>query len=319
MPDLCILDAKTLGIDIDLSPLQQFGELHIYSVTAADEVAERIKNCQIVITNKVILNETNLQQAPTVKLICIAATGTNNIDLKYTAQQGITVCNVAGYSTNSVVQHTFAMLFYLLESSAYFDHYIKSGQYCNNDIFTHLGKSFWELNGKTWGIIGLGTIGRSVACIASEFGCRIIYYSTSGNNDTADYPRVSLEELLQEADIVSIHAPLNQNTQNLINYERLQLMNPHAILLNLGRGSIVNETDLARALNENLLKGAALDVLEREPLSADNPLMHIVHPEKLFITPHIAWASQEARRTLVEEIALNIAGFLSDSPRNQIG
>ncbi|HNX28974.1 MAG TPA: D-2-hydroxyacid dehydrogenase [Syntrophomonadaceae bacterium] len=319
MPDICILDAKTLGPDIDLSPLQQLGKLHVYEVTAPHEVSKRIENCEIIISNKVILNETNLKQAPQIKLICLAATGTNNVDLDYAARQGIAVCNVAGYSTRSVVQHTFAMLFYLLQSSAYYDNYVKSGQYCRSDIFTHLNKSFWELSGKTWGIIGLGTIGRSVASLATAFGCQAVYYSTSGLNNTADYRQVTLTELLQESDIVSIHAPLNRNTQNLIGYEQLKLMQAHAILLNLGRGGIVNETGLAAALNENLLKGAGLDVLENEPLKEDSPLLHINEPEKLFITPHIAWASQEARRRLVEEIALNISGFLSGSPRNLVG
>lgn len=318
MPEICILDAKTLGPDTDLSPLRKFGQLKVYAVTAAHEVAERIKNCEIIISNKVILDDSNLKYAAQVKLICIAATGANNIDLGYTARQGITVCNVAGYSTRSVVQHTFAMLFYLLQSSSYYDHYVKSGQYSQSNIFTHLEKPFWELSGKTWGIIGLGTIGRSVARLAGEFGCRAIYYSASDANNTCDYRRVSLAELLREADVVSIHAPLNENTKNLINYQRLQLMKPHALLLNLGRGGIVNEADLAAALDEKLLGGAALDVLEQEPPGANNPLLHIRQPEKLLITPHIAWASQEARRTLVQELCLNIAGFLSGSPRNQI-
>ena len=319
MPKICILDAKTLGTDVDFTPIRQLGELQVFSSTAADETAARIKDCDIVISNKVLLNESHLKFAPSVKLICIAATGTNNVDLDYADVNKITVCNVAGYSTNSVVQHTFAMLFHLLESSAYYDRYVKSREYCKNDIFTHLGRSFWELNGKTWGIIGLGTIGRLVAKIAASFGCRVIYYSTSGKNDTSDYQRVSLEQLLQEADVVSIHAPLNENTRNLIAYNKIKLMKPHSILLNLGRGSIVNEADLARALDENLLGGAGLDVLEHEPIKDDNPLLNIQNPEKLFITPHLAWASTEARRTLVNEIALNISAFLSGTPRNQVG
>ncbi len=319
MREICILDAKTLGADIDLSPLEQFGRLHVYQVTDPHETEERIKNCEIIISNKVILNESNLAQASKVKLICLSATGTNNVDLAYTARRGITVCNVAGYSTRSVVQHTFCMLFYLLQSPVYYDNYVKSGQYCGSDIFTHLNKTFWELAGKTWGIIGLGTIGRSVAGIASAFGCQVIYYSTSGLNHAADYRQVTLEELLRESDIVSIHAPLNSHTKNLIDYQKLQLMKPSALLLNLGRGGIVNETDLAAVLNANLLAGAGLDVLESEPIKSDNPLLHLKEPEKLFITPHIAWASQEARQRLLQEIVLNIAGFLSGSPRNVVG
>ena len=319
MAKICILDAKTLGEDADFTVFDQFGEVVVYDTTSPENVVERIQDCEIVITNKVVLNGSNLQHAPLVKLICVSATGTNNIDLQYTRTRNITVCNVAGYSTRSVVQHTFAMLFYLLESLAYYDNYVKSGEYAESKIFTHLDRPFWELYNKTWGIIGLGTIGRAVAGVAREFGCQVIYYSTSGANSNPDYTRVELDELLQTADIVSIHAPLNERTLNLLRYERLQLMQSHAIILNLGRGGIVNEADLARALDEELIGGAALDVLEQEPIDRENPLLNIKHPERLFITPHNAWASREARNTLVNEIANNIAGYLSGVPRNTVG
>lgn len=318
MPKICILDARTLGEDVDLSALREFGEVVVYDTTAPEKVVERIKDCEIIITNKVVLDRSNLPYAPQVKLICVAATGTNNIDLDYARSKSITVTNVAGYSTHSVVQHTFAMLFYLLESPAYYDSYVKSGQYGESEIFTHLGRPFWELYGKTWGIIGLGTIGRAVAGVARQFGCQVIYYSTSGENRNPDYTRADLEELLQMADVLSIHAPLNERTLNLLHYERLQLMKPHAILLNLGRGGIVNEADLARILEEGVIGGAALDVLEREPIDSKNPLLKIKEPNRLFITPHIAWASREARNTLVREIANNIEGFLKGMPRNTV-
>lgn len=318
MAKICILDAKTLGEDADFTVFNQFGEVVVYDTTSPENVVERIQDCDIVITNKVVLNGSNLQHAPLVKLICVSATGTNNIDLQYTQTRNITVCNVAGYSTRSVVQHTFAMLFYLLESLGYYDSYVKSGQYAESKIFTHLDRPFWELYNKTWGIIGLGTIGRAVAGIAREFGCKVIYYSTSGANDNPEYTRVELEELLQKADIVSIHAPLNERTFNLLHYERLQLLQSHAIILNLGRGGIVNEADLARALDEGLIGGAALDVLEREPIDRENPLLKIKHAERLFITPHIAWASREARNTLLNEIANNIAAYLTGVPRNTV-
>ncbi len=319
MAKICILDAKTLGGDADFRVFDKFGEVVVYDITSPENVVERIQDCDIIITNKVVLNGSNLQHAPQVKLICVSATGTNNIDLRYTQNRNITVCNVAGYSTRSVVQHTFAMLFYLLESLAYYDEYVKSGAYAESSIFTHLDRPFWELYNKTWGIIGLGTIGRAVAGVAREFGCRVIYYSTSGANDNPDYTRVELEELLQTADIVSIHAPLNERTFNLLQSERLQLMQPHAIILNLGRGGIVNEADLARALDDGLIWGAALDVLKQEPIDRENPLLNIKHPERLFITPHIAWASREARNTLVNEIANNISAYLSGIPRNTVG
>lgn len=316
MLKICILDAKTLGNDLDLTGFNQFGEVAFHTVTSADQVVERIQGYDIIITNKVVLNAASLQQAPTVKLICVAATGTNNIDLDYASEHGITVCNVAGYSTRSVVQHTFAMLFHLLESNNYYDKYVKSGQYATSPIFTNLERPFWELYGKTWGIIGLGTIGKAVAKVAREFGCRVIYYSTSGKNTNSDYEQVSLNELLQQSEVLSIHAPLNQQTLNLLTYPLLKLMKPQAILLNLGRGGIVNETDLASVLDEEIIGGAGLDVLEQEPINRDNPLLNIKHPERLFITPHIAWASLEARRTLINEIIMNIQGFLQGSPRN---
>ncbi len=319
MAKICILDAKTLGGDADFRVFDKFGEVVVYDITSPENVVERIQDCDIIITNKVVLNGSNLQHAPQVKLICVSATGTNNIDLRYTQNRNIAVCNVAGYSTGSVVQHTYAMLFYLLESLAYYDAYVKSGAYAESSIFTHLDRPFWELCNKTWGIVGLGTIGRAVAGVAREFGCKIIYYSTSGANDNPDYTRVELEELLQTADIVSIHAPLNERTFNLLQYERLQLMQSHAIILNLGRGGIVNEADLARALDEGLIGGAALDVLTKEPIDRENPLLQIKHRERILITPHIAWASREARNTLVNEIANNISAYLSGIPRNTVG
>lgn len=315
---ICVLDASTLGNDIDLSVLAKFGEIFVYDVTPPENVVERIKDCEIVVTNKVVLGRFNLEQCPQVKLICVAATGTNNIDLEYTREKNIAVTNVAGYSTNSVVQHTFAMLFYLLESLPYYDAYVKNGHYAESKIFTHLDRPFHELHGKTWGIIGLGTIGKTVAGLARAFGCQVIYYSTSGKNDYCGYERAELADLLQRADIVSIHAPLNERTLNLLDYGRLQLMKPHAILLNLGRGGIVNEGDLARILDEEAIGGAALDVLAQEPIGRENPLLRVKRQDRLLITPHIAWASQEARNTLLQEIAYNIESFLQGSPRNRL-
>lgn len=315
---ICILDAKTLGSDADLSGFSRFGEVKVYNTTKSDEVQERIKDQDIVITNKVVLNESNMKTAMSLKLICVAATGTNNIDLGYAKAKGIVVTNVAGYSTRSVVQHTFAMLFYLLESLKYYDEYVKSMEYSKNDIFTHLDKPFGELSGKTWGIIGLGTIGGSVAAIAQAFGCRVVYYSTSGSNDNAVYERVEMDKLLKESDIVSIHAPLNDRTKNLIDYESLRSMKKNAILLNLGRGGIVNEIDLAKALDEDLIMGAGLDVLESEPVKPENPLLALKRPDKLIITPHIAWASAEARGRLISELNLNIEAFLKNQIRNRV-
>jgi len=318
MLKLCILDAKTLGSDMDLSVFEKFGDVSIYQVTSPLEVIDRIKDCDIIIANKVLLNESNLKYAPNVKIICLTATGTNNVDLLYTKNRGIAVTNVAGYSTPSVVQHTFAMLFYLLEQLRYYDEYVKSGDYIKNDIFTHLDRPFMELSGKTWGIIGLGTIGRDVASIAKAFGCNVVYFSTSGKNNNPEYKSLELDELLKTAHIVSIHAPLNPQTLNLIDFSKLSLMKKDAIILNLGRGGIINEKDLAEAIEKDIIGGAALDVLEREPMLSDSPLKDVLKSPKLFVTPHIAWASIEARTRLVNEIVLNIEAFINGEERNRV-
>lgn len=317
MLKICILDAKTLGDDCDLSRIEKLGELITYQTTQPEEVAERIKDQDIIITNKVVLGESNLNSSR-VKLICIAATGTNNIDLEYTQSRNIKVCNVAGYSTDSVVQHTFALLFYLLEGLAYYDNYVKTKQYIKSDIFTHLNFPFWQLKGKTWGIIGLGAIGNKVASIAQAFGCNIIYYSTSGLNNNVKYRRLELYELLKTADIISIHAPLNEKTYQLIGINEFKQMQKHSIILNLGRGGIIKEEDLAEALNTGLIAAAGLDVLEKEPMEEGNPLLKIKDLQRLIITPHIAWASQEARTTLINEITLNIEAFINGHARNLV-
>lgn len=317
MRKICILDSSTLG-ESDLSSINELGEVTCYETTSYEEVAERIKGQNIILSNKVLLNEGNMGKAENIDLICVMATGTNNIDLEYTKRKGITVTNVAGYSTGSVVQHTFALALYLLEKMAYYDNYVKSGAYANSPIFTDLAKPFQELNGKKWGVIGLGAIGRGVAEIAKAFGCEVIYYSTSGKNNNSDYRRVMLDELLSESDIVSIHSPLNETTSNLINYNNLAKMKKSAILINVGRGPIVNEEELAKALDEQLIGGAGLDVLSKEPINPDNPLLKIKNKDRLIITPHIAWASIEARDRLINEIVLNIKAFQRGESRNRV-
>lgn len=318
MPEICFLDSKTLGDDTDLSLIERMGTLVKYGTTGPEEVAGRIAGCEIVITNKVVLKEENLRNAPQVKLICVAATGTNNIDIEYARSKGIAVANVAGYSTPSVAQHTFAMLFYLLERLSYYDGFVKSGDYARSSIFTNQERPFHELQGKNWGIIGMGAIGRTVASIAEAFGCNVSYYSTSGRNNVEQYRRMELEGLLESSDVVSIHAPLNANTTGLISYNRLKLMKKDAVLVNAGRGGIVDEAGLAKALDEGLIYGAALDVLESEPIQEGNPLLKLEHPDRLIITPHIAWASIEAKQRLVKEIALNIEAYLKGEKRSRV-
>ena len=307
---IVFLDAKTIGDDIDMSGFDALGDVVRYNFSTPEESLERTKDADVVIINKVEINEKTIGNADHLKLVCVTATGTNNLDKEYLAKRGIEWRNVAGYSTETVAQHTFALLFFLMEKLSYYDDYVKSEQYVGDVMFTHFSNVFHELNGKTWGIIGLGNIGRRVAEIAKLFGCRVIYYSTSGKNNNADYERVSFEELLAQSDVVSVHAPLDENTKGLMNYKAFSQMKKTAIFLNLGRGPIVVEQDLADALNEGLIAAAGLDVLSVEPMSAENPLRQIKDSEKLIITPHIAWASVEARTRLMEIICNQIKEYM---------
>lgn len=306
---IVFLDAKTIGEDIDLSGFDALGEVVKYGFSTAQEARERSKDADVLILNKVQVNEQTIGEADHLKLVCVTATGTNNLDKEYLDKRGITWRNVAGYSTESVAQHTFAMLFYLLEKLPYYDNYVKSEKYVNDVSFTHFAKAFHELSGMTYGIIGLGNIGRRVADIAKAFGCRVIYYSTSGRNSQPGYERVNFDELLEQSDIVSIHAPLDENTLGLMNKEAFAKMKKSAILLNVGRGPIINEADLAEALNNKTIAAAGLDVLSVEPMQEDNPLRGIKDSERLLITPHIAWAGVEARNRLMGIILGQIMEF----------
>ena len=307
--EIVFLDAKTLGSDVSLEKIKEFGTLTIYETTLPHQTKERISSADIVITNKVVIDKELMQSAKNLKLICVAATGMNNIDLDAAKEFGIEVKNVAGYSTNSVVQHTFAMLFYLLEHLRYYDEFVKSGAWEQSQIFTNVSRPFYEIKDKKWGIIGLGAIGKEVARVATSFGANVSYYSTSGQNKDASYPHRELDELLLSSDIISIHAPLNEKTKNLLNASNLSLLKEKAILLNLGRGGIINETDLAKIIDEKEIY-AGLDVTSKEPLPKSSPLMQIKHKERLFITPHIAWTSIEARKKLIEGIYQNIKEFV---------
>lgn len=316
MMNIVIPDADTLGKDLDLTIFNQYGKLSIYGYTDLEAAPDRFASADIIIGNKVKFNQFSLQNSKHLKLICLTATGTNNVDFNYVNRRQIKVCNVKDYSTNSVANHTFGLLFYLNQKLAYYDNYVKSGNYSNDKLFTHFDRTFHELSGKTWGIIGLGNIGRRVAELASGFGCPILHYSTSGRNPQTDYRQVDLGYLLANSDIISIHCPLNAHTDNLMDYSKLRQMKSNAILLNLGRGKIVNEADLAVALEQNIIACAGLDVLEHEPIQPDNPLLRITDSTRLIITPHIGWASIEARQTVLQEICRNIDAYLSGQERN---
>ena len=304
MMKIVLLDALTFG-ETNLNGFESLGEVVIYQTTSAEQTQERISGCDVIVTNKVIITEENIQNTPGLKLICVAATGMNNVDLEAAQKRNIEVKNVAGYSTDSVIQHTFSMLFYLLGHSRYYDESVKDGSYSRSAIFTDVSRPFFEIKGKKWGIIGLGAIGRGVASIAKTFGAELSYYSTSGVNRTEDYQRQNLDELLKTCDIITIHAPLNDKTKNLLDYEKLQICKDGAILLNLGRGGIINEDALAKIIDEkNLIFG--LDVLTKEPMKQNHPFLSVKNKDQLYITPHIAWTSIEARDLLISSTIENI-------------
>jgi len=305
---IVFLDAQTLG-DADLTLFKQFGVFEAFETTALEQRVEHIGDAKIILTNKVIIDQEIMDACPNLGLICITATGTNNVDLEYAKQKGIVVKNVAGYSTASVAQTTFMLVLSLLGQCGYYDQYVKSGSWVKSPMYTHIDRSFWEIKGKRWGIIGLGTIGKEVAKIASAFGAHVVYYSTSGAHSDSTYERVSLESMMQTCDIISIHAPLNEYTKNLITKEQLTLMKKGAILVNVGRGGIVNEADLVDVIDTKEIY-VGLDVLAVEPMIAHHPLLHVKYPERLIITPHVAWASVEARRELMRLVGENIKEFL---------
>lgn len=317
MKKIVILDGKTLG-DIKLEKLSEIGEVKYYDTTDISEVKERVRGANIILTNKVVLNRENLSEANNLEFIAEVATGFNNIDVEYAKEKGIGVANVAGYSTNAVVQHTFAVALALLDEISYYDSYVKSGEYSKSGLFTCLDKPYYEIEGKTWGIIGLGNIGRKVAKIAEAFGAKVVYYSTTGNNSNDEFSRVSFDELLSKSDIISIHAPLSNNTLGLLDYEALCKMKNSAILVNMGRGPIVVEEDLAKAIDENKIRGAALDVFEVEPININSPLLTMKNKDKIILSPHIAWASVEARERLFNEVVENIIAFYNGEIRNRV-
>lgn len=306
---IVFLDAKTIGDDIDLSGFEKLGEVIRYDFSSPEEIPSRVKDADVIILNKVVINQSTISTAKQLKLVCVTATGTDNLDKEYLAENNIAWRNVAGYSTNSVAQHTFAILFYLLEKLNYYDSYVKDGRYVNDKIFTHFEEKFSEIEGKTWGIIGLGNIGRRVAQIAECFGAKVIYYSPSGSPTQEGYIQVDFDTILSQSDILSVHAPLTEKTRNLMNKTAFSKMKPSSIFLNLGRGAIVVEEDLTYALENHLITAAGLDVLCTEPIEEGNPLLTIKDSRKLFITPHIAWASVEARTRLMNIILEQIKEF----------
>ena len=304
---ITFLDAATLGSDVSLDPIARLGELVCWQTSSPEEAMERVRDCDVLIVNKVKVTAGLIDAAVNLKLICEAATGVNNIDMEYAASKGIPVRNVAGYSTESVVQCTFMHILSLTGRLPYYDAKVKSGKYSWSGLFTDVSLPFFELAGKTMGIIGMGTIGHRVAQVAKAFGMKVVYYSTSGTSHCHDYPSLPLEELMAVSDVVSVHAPLNDRTAGLVGSRELSLMKSHAVIVNMGRGGIIDETALAKAVDDGIIAGAGIDVYSVEPLNVANPLSKVKHQERLSLTPHTAWASVEARNRLVGMIASNIA------------
>ena len=302
---IAFLDAATMG-EVSFEPIACLGEFVTYGSSTPEEARERVKTLDVVIVNKVLVDKQLIDSAPELKLICISATGVNNIDVDYALSKGIPVRNVAGYSTDSVAQSTFMHILSLIGGAPYFDRSVKSGEYSRSGMFTDPHWNWTELSGKTIGIIGLGNIGRKVAVIAEAFGMNVCYFSTSGTGHCKEYPCLPLDKLLAESDVVSIHAPLNERTNGMIGEKELAMMKPSAILVNMGRGAIVDEKALADAVDNGVIAGAGLDVFVVEPIPENHPYLKMQHPERLSLAPHVAWGSVEARTRLVSMIAENI-------------
>ena len=316
---IVVLERNSVGTDVSIDGFNALGEVTAYPNTAREEdVIERVKDADIVIANKAPLNERTLSEAKNLKLICEFATGYDNVDLNYCSKKNIVVSNVVDYSTDAVAQHTFAALFYVMEKLHHYDNYVKGGEYASQDRFSNFDIPFTELSGKTWGIIGMGNIGQKVAKIATAFGCKVIFYSVTGQSKITEYEQVSFDELLKNSDILSIHCPLSDLTRGIINYEALSKMKPTAYLVNVARGPVVVDADLYKALNEGIIAGAALDVTGTEPMNDTNPLSQFKDSTKLLITPHLAWASTEARIRLVDEVIENIKAFQAGGSRNKV-
>lgn len=305
--NIVLLDALTLG-NSDLSVFDSLGKLTVYQTTNDQQTAERLFGQEIIVTNKVLITEQHIVDNPQLKLICITATGTNNVDLIAAEKAGVEVKNVSGYSTESVSQSTFSLLFQLIHQSRYYDQYIENKKWCDSPVFTHIDRPFFELKGKRWGIIAMGDIGQRVSQLAAAFGCDVCYYSTSGKNVKQSIPQVDLKTLLSECDIISIHAPLNTQTENLITAKELQYLKEGAVILNLGRGGIIDEQAMAETLEtKNIYHGT--DVLAVEPMLDNHPYLSLKASHRLVVTPHTAWASDEARACLLEKVVNNIYSF----------
>ncbi len=312
--NVVILDAGTLGSDISLTPITGAYDTVVYTSTTSAQIIERIKDFDVIIVNKLKLNEENLMYA-SPKLICVTATGYDNIDLNYCKKRGIAVCNIVGYSTSSVAQCTAAMVLSLSTHLPAYNQFVRDGSYQKSGLANCLSPAFYELAGKTWGIVGFGNIGKSVAKIAESFGCQIIVHKKT---PISDYACVSIDTLCENADIITVHTPLTPHTYHLIGKNQIARMKSNCILVNVSRGNVCDETALTEAILENKIAGIGIDVYSKEPFDSAHPFQKILHKPNVCLTPHMAWGAFEARSRCIEEIAKNIFAFQQGESRNRV-
>lgn len=312
---ITVLDSDALGRDLDLTPLNSVGEVTVFNYSSPDEVIERIADCEVVILNKIKLNESNLGYAKKLKLICIAATGFDNVDIAYCREHGIAVCNVVGYSTNSVALITMSLALGLVSHLREYNDYVISGEYTKSGIPNRLEPTFHELDGMTWGIIGLGTIGKKVAGIAQAMGCKVI---ANKRTPIDEYDIVSVDEIMEKSDIISIHTPLNEGTKGLISAEKIAKMKKNAILINVARGAVCDEKALSDAIKNKKIGGIGVDVYSTEPFGVDHPFYEIKDYNNVLLTPHNAWGAYEARERLLSDIVENIKAFQNGEKRCRV-
>lgn len=311
-----ILDADTItGGDVSFLPITGLTETRLFGFTTEAEAAERIGDAEVVLTNKVRITEDTIDKCPNIRFIGVFATGYNNIDIEAAKKRGIVIANVPGYSTNSVAQHTFALILNYYSSVGAYDRTVKNGDWCYSKLFSYFDIPLFELAGKTIGIVGYGAIGQAVGKIARAFNMNVLVHTRTYPADDSGVRVVSLEELLKESDIVTLHCPLTDKTSELINKETLSLMKKTALLINTSRGGVINEPDLRDALNSGTIAAAGLDVLTIEPMAADCPLRDA---KNCFFTPHIAWAPLETRERLIKMVAENVSAYLSGKPINNV-
>lgn len=316
---IVVLERNSVGPDVSIDCLYELGEVTYYNNTVTiEEVRERVQDADVIVANKSPMNRDTLEGAKHLKLVCELATGYDNCDLTYLRERGIPVTNVTDYCTSMVAQHTFTLALALAQKLPYYDNYVKSGAYSAQDRFSNFDIPFYELEGKTWGIVGMGNIGRKVAQLAQAFGCRVIFHSVTGKSMVKEHEQVDKSTLLRDSDFLSLHCPLSDLTRDFIDREALQQMKSSAMLINVARGGVVNNRDLYEALEAGEIAAAGLDVVEKEPLEPSNPLSRIQDSNKLIITPHLAWGSVEARNRCVRGVYENIKAFQAGIPRNVV-